>query len=363
MDIIKRYVLREFLSAFVFSLVVFTLVFTVGNIMQVADLIINKGVNLFQVIKVFFLLMPSLLTFTIPMAVLLGTLMAFGRLAGDSEIQAMLYSGISLYRIAVPVIVFVLVLSCVCVLINDRVATEFGFEARKVLKQVGVENPRALVEPGVFTRFGNYIIFAYGVKGNELKNVRVYLPKEGEPTRTVVAQSVELNFDKEKNVLNLKMRDGTSQEQSPTDPDLFYNLNFKNYLMSINIDDIVKATQIQKKMREKTIMELLKDIRSIKMEHIEFRLFEIEIHKKIALAAACLVFALISMPLAIRIHKREKSTSFGVGLALFGVYWGIFIAGIVMAENGRVPPWFGVWLGNIVIGFIGLFLFWRVARR
>jgi len=102
MDIIKRYILKEFLEAFGLALLVFTLVFTVGNIMQVADLIINKGINFLQVLKIFFLLIPSLLTFTIPMAVLLGTLLAFGRLAGDSEIQAMLYSGISLWRISVP---------------------------------------------------------------------------------------------------------------------------------------------------------------------------------------------------------------------------------------------------------------------
>jgi lipopolysaccharide export LptBFGC system permease protein LptF len=130
MDTLKKYLLKEFVEAFLLSLLVFTLVFTVGNIMQVADLIINKGVNIIQVIKVFFLLMPSLLTFTIPMAVLLSSLLTFGRLAGDSEIQAMMYSGISLWRIAAPVIIFVLVLGMLCVLINDRIATEFGFEAR-----------------------------------------------------------------------------------------------------------------------------------------------------------------------------------------------------------------------------------------
>src|SRR3989338_994670 len=163
MDIIKRYILKEFAESFGFALLVFTLVFTVGNIMHVADLIINKGVNVLQVLKIFFLLIPSLLTFTIPIAVLLGTLLAFGRLAGDSEIQAMLYSGISLYRISVPVIIFVIVLAMFCALVNDRIATEFGFEARRVLKQVGVENPSAMIEPGVFSRFGSYIIFAYAV--------------------------------------------------------------------------------------------------------------------------------------------------------------------------------------------------------
>ncbi len=363
MDVLKRYVVGEFAGAFVFSLFIFTLVFTVGNIMQVADLIINKGVGILDVFRVFFLLMPSLLTFTIPMSVLLGTLLAFGRLAGDSEIQAMLYSGISIYRITVPVIILVLVLSMFCVLVNDRVATEFGFEARRVLKEVGVQNPRALIEPGVFTRFGNYVIFAYGVQKNELKNVRVYIPKEGQPTRTVIAQTVALDFDKEKNVLRLKMRNGTSQEQSSANPNLYYTLNFKDYEMTVNVDDIVKATRIQKKMREKTIMELLQDIRSVKMERIEFKLFELEIHKKVALAASCLVFVVIGMPLAIRIHRREKATSFGIGLALFGIYWGMFLAGIVLAENGKVPSWLGAWLANIVTGAMGVLFYWQVVRR
>jgi len=112
-----------------------------------------------------------------------------------------------------------------------------------------------------------------------------------------------------------------------------------------------------------TIKEILGDINSLKMERIESRLCEIEIHKKLALAASCLVFVFMGMPLAIRIHRREKATSFGLGLALFGVYWGIFLAGIVGAENGRLAPWFGVWLANILMGLIGIILFWQVSRR
>jgi len=366
MDVIKRYIVGEFAGAFLFALGIFTLVFTVGNLIPVADFIINKGANIFSVLKLFGLLIPSLLTYTVPSSILLGTLLAFGRLAADSEMQAMLYSGMNLRRLTMPVIILAFAISMFCALVNDRIATEFGFEQRRMVKEIGVRNPRALIEPGVFTRFGGYIIFAYGAEKDRLKNVRVYLPKEGQPTRTVVAESVEIDFEKEKNVIHLKMRDGTSQEQSPTDPNLFYNLNFKNYEMTVNIDDIVKSSQIQKKIREKTIMELASDIRtlgSVKGDHLELRLCQIEIHKKIALAASCLVFVLVGMPLAIKIHRREKVTSFGVGLVVFGVYWGLFLTGLVLGENGTIPPWLGAWMANIIVGCFGIFLFWRISKR
>jgi lipopolysaccharide export system permease protein len=99
------------------------------------------------------------------------------------------------------------------------------------------------------------------------------------------------------------------------------------------------------------------------MDRVEYGLVEIEIHKKIALAASCLVFVLVGMPLAIKIHRREKTTSFGIGLVLFGIYWGIFLTGIVVAESTKIPPWLGVWLANIVIGFLGLALFLQLSRR
>ena len=167
-----------------------------GHIVQVADLIINKGVNAFYVVNLFFLFIPWLLTFTIPVSALSATLLAFGRLASDNEIIALRASGVSLSRLAAPTITMGLLLSLLCVPLNDKILPQAEFNARKLIKEIGIKNPLALLEPGIFIKaFKNYIIFIYSIDKNKLRNIRIYQPQEGRPTRTIVAEEGEIITD------------------------------------------------------------------------------------------------------------------------------------------------------------------------
>ena len=174
MRIIRNYLIKEFVGPFFLSLLVSTMILTAGHIMQVADMIVNKGVSVLYVTKLFLLLMPWLLTFTIPMSVLSATLLAFGRLANDNEIIALKSSGVSLYGIALPLLIVGLLVSLFCIPLNDRILPESGFAARKLIKKIGIQNPLALLEPGVFIKaFEDYIIFVCGIDQNRLKNIRI----------------------------------------------------------------------------------------------------------------------------------------------------------------------------------------------
>ncbi|UCD54816.1 MAG: LptF/LptG family permease [Candidatus Omnitrophota bacterium] len=264
MRIIRNYLLREFVGPFFLSLFVSTMILTAGHIVQVADLIINKGVSIFYVMRLFFLLMPWLLTFTIPISILSATLLAFGRLASDNEIITLRASGISLYKIAAPLVIVSLIISLFCIPLNDKILPESGYSARKLIKEIGIRNPLALLEPGIFVKgFEDYIIFVYNINKNKLKNIRIYQPQEGRPTRTIVAEEGEVITIPGENVVKLKLKNGSADESLPQNPERFYKLVFETYYMTLNLKDALKHKNIEKKPRELSIADLWREIKKL----------------------------------------------------------------------------------------------------
>ncbi|MDP3790507.1 MAG: LptF/LptG family permease [Candidatus Omnitrophota bacterium] len=364
MRILRDYILKEFFHSFLLSIVVFTFAFLIGNIIQIANLVINKGVNLLSVMQLLFFMIPWLLSFTFPMASLTSVILTFGRFSSDGELTAMKASGISLYRIAFPIIMVGAMISAATFILNDQISSNASYASRKVIKEIGLKNPTAYLEAGTFIRgFENYVIFIYDVKGNKFKNIRIYQPQEGKPTRTIVAESGEINTFPEKNLLELKLFNGTSEEPSPTDPENFYKLNFRTYYMTIDLAKILKKEKIDKKTREMTMKELRVEIKKDIAQKIDPMPVLVEMYKKINMSIASFVLILIGIPLGIRAHRSEKSIGFGISLLLFAMYWGVFLGGIAMSLRGTLPPSIGVSLPNFVFFVVGVVVFIFTARR
>ena len=104
MKILRKYLLKEVSLMFLLSLFIFTFALVAGNLIKLADLVINKGVNIVLIGKLFLFLIPFLLSYTIPMSSLSATLLVFGRLSSDNEITAMRAHGINLYKLTTPLI-------------------------------------------------------------------------------------------------------------------------------------------------------------------------------------------------------------------------------------------------------------------
>jgi len=350
MRIINKYLLKELGGPFAASLFVSTFILAAGNIMQTVDMVMNKGVSIFHVLKIFLFFLPYVLIFTIPISVLAAVLLGFGRLSSDNEITALRTSGMSLLKVTSPVIICGFIISLFNIPLNDRILPESEFAARKLIKQVGVSNPMALVEPGVFIKgFKDYILFIHSIKGNKLENIRIYQPRDDKPTRTIVAKRGEIIPLPEQNSVKLRLEDGTADEIRPEIPDEFYKLSFQEYYMTLNFSKAEKYQNIDKKAREKSIKELLDDIEKFKKDDISVVPLRIELHKKIALAFSNLVFVLIGIPLAITTHRREKFIGFGLAMGLFLLYWAIMLGGIAFAIRAIIPPWAGVWSANILL--------------
>ncbi len=363
MKIITRYMLKELGGPFLAALSISTIILAAGNIVQTVDMVMNKGVEPFQVVKIFLLFLPYVLIFTIPISVLSAVLLGFGRLSGDNEVTALRTSGVSLQGVILPVLICGFIISLISVPLNDRILPQSEFMARKLLKRIGLKHPTAMVEPGVFIKgFKDYIIFVHSVKGETLEDVRIYQPQEGKPTRTIVAKTGKVISLPDENSVKLWLSDGTADEVSATTPDEFYKLSFKDYYITLDVDAASDAENIEKKAREKSIKELIYDIKHYKEKRIDVVPLRIEFHKKLALAFSNFIFVLVGIPLAITTHRREKFIGFALAMLLFLVYWGIMLSGIAFSVRGIIPTWMGVWSADILLFILGVVMFRRIAR-
>ena len=165
MKILKSYILRECIIPFILALFGLTCVFLLGNLIQLTHLVINKGVSLSTIGKVFLLYVPLLLGYTLPIACIISVLLAFSRLSADNEILAMRACGIYLRSILPPLIMIGTILSLITFILNDKIIPYTHHEQRKMLKSLGTKNPTALLEPGVFIdSFKDQTIFIHKIE-------------------------------------------------------------------------------------------------------------------------------------------------------------------------------------------------------
>lgn len=364
MRILRNYILKELTGPFLISLAVFTFVMVMGNIAKMTDMVINKGVSPVLMLKIFLALIPYLLSYTLPMAMLTATVMCFGRLASDNEVVAMKASGISLYKIGFPVIIFAFIVSLFQVYLNDSIIARAHYYTRRVIKEVGVKNPTAYLEPGTFIKdFKGHIIFIHSISGNKLKNISIYKIQEDAPTRTIIAQKGEFTSFPEKDIVVLKLINGTADEPNPKNPNVFYKVNFKSYNLTLDLSKELSGSQVSKKPKDMSIKELKEEILQMKASNIKPTPLITEIHKKLALAFSSFIFVLVGLPIAINTRRREKSVAFGLTLVIILTYYGIFIGGKALALKEILPPSVGIWAVNIIFLITGIYLIVRLAER
>jgi len=362
MKLLRNYFLKEFISPLFMALGVLTFVMILGNLIKIAELVINKGVDIFSVSKLFIYMIPYLLTYTLPIATLTAILLSLGRLSSDNEIIAIRASGVNLFSLIAPLLITGFILSLTLVIFNDRVIPYAHYGTRKTLKEVGIKNPTAALEPGVFINsFEKYILFIYRIEDNKLFNIRIYEPQENKPTRTIVAKRGEFIAVPEKMVVKLKLIDGTSDEPDPENPAKFFKLNFKTYFITLNMAMSEKKGKIDKKPKDMSLVELKNEANKLKEEGIDPTPIYTEMHSKFAMAFSCFVFVLLGSSLAIITRRREKSINFGIAFLLVGVYYLLTLGGETLALEGMLNPALAMWIPNIIFAAIGSFLTFRVC--
>ncbi len=359
MRILRTYLLKEHLSPFLVTLGGLTAVLLVGNVIKLAELVIAKGVSVLDILRLLIYLIPSMLSFTIPMACLIAMILAFGRLSTDYELIAMKASGIAPARLVLPMLTVAVVISGMMLVINDRLVPASHLAFRRQLKAIGIKRPTAYIEAGTFIKeFVPYIIFVYHVEGKSLLNVRIYQPQATGPTRTIVADRGEFEPLPNEQGVRLMLYDGTIDEWDPEHPGSLYKVSFQTYTMEL-VADAEALARMGQKLAEMTVRELFVERKRLTVLGVDPTPVTVELHDRIASSFATVVFVMFGLALGLRAHHHERLMVFVWVLAFFIAYYVAMVGTNAIALKGWIPIWLAMWLPN---GIGVVVCAWQVRR-
>src|ERR1051326_674025 len=368
MKILHKYLAREIVSSLCFAIAVFTFVLMAGKILPEFLKLLSKRVPPGTLLYHFTLLIPYLLTFSIPMAMLTATLLVFGKLSADNEITAIRASGVSLLTLISPAIVISILLVLVCLFVNCYMAPVCRATSRTMLLEVGLRDPTAVIEEGQATRaFPGYVLFAERKASNTLYQINIYVLDDRErPTQNLRAERAEISIDETNQKLTLNLYDVRGEIHDPDDPNnldkIRPGIRAKKYPITIDVGEMIKQATKKRDYGDMTFFELLGAIRDLRDKGITPGSLWLEAHKRVAGSFACFAFLLIGIPLGIKTSRRETSINILISLGLVRSYYFCVILSETFKNKPQYFPEVILWGPNIVFEILGLILLWRVAR-
>jgi lipopolysaccharide export system permease protein len=363
LGILDRYILSELVGPFLFGLSAFTLIFAATYIINIGRIVSETHAPLWAAIEAFLWQMPPVIVLAIPMALLLGTLLAIQRLSGESEITAMKAGGITFLRIIAPILVTGFVLSFFTLLLQERVVP-YATEQFNIIQNTIISKTSAFASnlnvsaplPGG----GSQMTFARACEKNceaLLGVTLVQYDRAGEPTQIVFADravfaSSQWTLD---DARIYKFQNGEDTVTGATVPALAVQLGQTP-------TDIAKraANNNPENMNRAQIADI---IRTGQLSASELRKYTMAYQEKLAQPFACFVFALIAVPYGIRSIRGGPSTSLGFGLAVLIVFIYYVVQTIFSYIGEAYLPlaFLAAWMPNIIFTIIGGRRLYRAA--
>ncbi len=365
MRIVDRYILRELLIPFLLGLGVFTSILLVVRILKLVEMVVNRGVPFLQVLQLFSYILPAFLEVTVPMALLLAVLVAFGRLSSDSEIIALRASGISLYRLLRSVGAFAVAVAVLTLGLSVYARPWGNAQLRTGLYEIVKARASAGIKPRIFNAdFDGLVIYVDRIEppGNELHGILISDTRDAQLRNTVYAESGTVFTREETHTLTLRLLDGGIYSASVW-KDGYQDTRFATYDITLDLGlALAELRNRPKDASEMTIAELRKAVAERAAAGQPTFIERIELQRKFSIPVACLVFAALGVPLGIQPSRAVHSRGFSVSLVLIFTYYLLQTLGENLGERGAVPPILAVWFPNALLSAVATALLSRAAR-
>jgi len=358
---VDRYLWRELLPPFGVALLAFLVFIGLELVLSLSDTLFARGAQAGELLRLFLYKLPSLLTLAIPAGVLLATFLALSRLASARELLAFQALGYPLGRLLVPFVAFGLVASMASFLLSELAVPPAEAAYRRELLAILYQGEVPRPEEDLFFRGSQgelYYLSRY--QGEKAWGIVVYdlegkLFGEPGPFPALVTAS-EGRFASGELVLSA----GRLLRFSP-DGGLEEVLRFESLTLQVG-EDIQQGILGGKTPGEMSVRELLARIRLFERSGLDPRNLVVELHSKLAIAAAALVFALFGAPLGALLGRRGRAAGAVAGFLLAAGAQGLFIWTRTLARRGFLPASLGGWLPHLVLGTLGLVLLLSVDR-
>ncbi len=365
MGTLHRYILRQTVATVSLTVAVFTALLLLGSVLKdVLNLLAAGTLTIGQVAQAVLYLIPFVLAFALPIGMLTGALLVFGRLSADQEITAARAGGWSLVALAAPVLYFSVAMCVLCGLFNTLVAPRCRV-AFKALEQqaagLGLKaGNTAVVTEGQYVELGSFTIYAHKTRGRQMEDVLVYQLANGHRLLDAHAQSGEIIPDASGQGARLILREVQGMKVEGTNDLRLVPFYFQE--TSTNLVIASGAMTGKPKYSDMTFGQLWQERREILARRGEPAPVVMQLHRQAAFSFACFGFTLLGIPLGLRGHRRETNIGIGVALLLMLGYYSFIILGQALETRTHLHPHLILWLPNFLFIGIGAGLLWRMDR-
>ncbi len=362
MRILTRYILGEILSYALIGCAVFTFILFMRELNQILEAVVRNNSTLVSVAEVFVYSLPNTFKVTIPMAVLVGILLGLSRLAADSEIIAMRASGLGIgYFVRVSSVVAIggTLLGLVNSLYTAPRANQAILDMQRELEtsQASYE-----IQPRVFYEdFRNAVLYVQNVRGGTGASNwdQVFMADVSDPANPIITTAASATVVNDSALeLLMRLRNGSRHETVSGQPQQYNISTFEKTDLPLSLSP---QSEMHLGRMDTAIYALPMAALEERTHGPDGRRYLLELYTRFSYPVACLVLMLVGVPLGVISRRGGKSSGLVFTVLLVLLYYILSYTGIALSRQGKLSPFLGVWMANLLFAAVGGFLLWQMA--
>ncbi len=365
---LSRYLIFEILPPFFFGLLAFTFILLIARILKLIELVVTRGVPLLQIGRLFWLILPTFLELTVPMAFLLAILLGLGRLSSDQELLAMKASGISPAQILWPLGAVAIVVAIITLFLTTFARPAANLALKKELYNIAKSRVGTALKEKVFNDdFPKILLYVEEIipPGNTVQGVMIVDKRDAAREDVILGKVAFITTDEETNTLGFRLFDGSIYGTETSHPG-FTETRFNIYDFKIDLDELIgQGKRMDSGPKELSLKTLLNTIRKKELSGTSSIPELMELHQRISFGFAPIVFCLLGVALTLLPRSSRANRSWGFMLCLIWLmtYYAILSLGKALGDKGVLPPIPALWLPNLIVGGVAAYFFRKAIHE
>ncbi len=380
MNILDRHIFKSVLFTSAAAVCMFAFILMTGNILrELLGPMLSGQIQLLTFGRLLLLMLPVVISYALPLGILTGVLLTLGRLSSDNEITAMRAAGLSVLRIAAPVLVLGFLAALIGLRVNFESMPWAKIQYERELAAAIRANPLNFLRPRTFIReFPGYVVYVGSMNGADVRDFWLWqLDDQKRVQRFVRAESGRVDYDEATNEFVVTLERARIEDHDRKAPDDFSQPLRVNTFTQIDPFRLSLARYfgvqtVHQKLQWMTYPELMSEKARVEGEHVapgaeaqharSLLKVKLTIQDKFNLALATFSFALVGIPLGIKVSRRETSANLGVAVALALTYYFLDVMVGWLDQHPELHPDYLLWVPNVVFLGLGIWLLRRLDR-
>ena len=266
MKTLNKYLFNQSLIPFVLSVGVITTVLFLQFLIRAVDRFLGKGLDALTIFEYLYLNLAWIIALSVPMSLLISSVMTFGRMAQQNEITALKSAGVNLYNIIKPALWFGTIVAIGLCLFNNFILPEMNYNARLLARDIYQKKPELSIEPGYFVdMIPQYTMIVKEMDGKDFKDVKIFSKNQQSEQTTIYANEGSLSSNG--NMITINLVNGEIHEIDLSDYDYYRKIRFKTHQITISMDELMlnRTTESSRTDREMRVPQMIDEIKKNKL--------------------------------------------------------------------------------------------------